>query len=246
LGFNALKKQADVLAGGWFALGAFKFQLMVPIVLLVILWKRGRVAAGFAAVAILLALVSVGLVGWQGLLRYPAYVLQVAQAPSLGAVPPELMPNLRGLALGWPFLFSRPVGTAVALLSSVILFLFAAMRGWKASHPARIELQFALAIAVSGLTSWHTNAHDLCLLVLPLVLITDYCLHTLPHDQGRRFALLLPILPVLISPLWIVLWLACGAVNLMAIPLVWWAWRIGQELSRDPYSPRDFSLQPLR
>ena len=242
LGLNALKKEADLLAGCWFALGAFKFQLMVPIVLLLILWKRGRVATGFVTVSTLLAFVSLGLVGWQGLLHYPAFVLQVAQAPSLGGVPPELMPNLRGLALGWPFFFSRSVGTALAVLSSVILFLFVATRGGKASPPGQIELQFTLAIAVSGLTSWHTNAHDLCLLVLPLALITDYCLHTLPRAPGRRFALLLPVVPVLISPLWIVLWLACGTVNLMAIPLLCWTWKIGKELSRD--LPSAGGLQP--
>jgi hypothetical protein len=64
LGFNALKREANFLAGCWFALGVFKFQLMVPIVLLLILSTRRRVAMGFAAVSILLALVSVGLVGW--------------------------------------------------------------------------------------------------------------------------------------------------------------------------------------
>jgi len=235
LGFNALKKEGDFLAGCWFALGAFKFQLMVPIVLLIVIWKRGRVATGFAAVSILLALVSAGLVGWEALLRYPAYVLRVVKAPSFGGVPSELLPNLHGLALGLPFLFSPAVGTAVAVLSSVILFLFAATRGWKASQPARIELRFSLAIVASGLIGWQTNAHDLSLLVLPLVLITDYCLHTM-RVPGSRFGLLLPVLPVLISPLWIVLWLAAGQVNLMAIPLLWWSWRIGKELSRDIHS----------
>src|SRR5580658_10418440 len=34
LGFNALKREADVLAGCWLALGVFKFQFIIPIVLL--------------------------------------------------------------------------------------------------------------------------------------------------------------------------------------------------------------------
>jgi hypothetical protein len=243
LAFNALRKNADFLAGCWFALGMFKFQLIVPIVLLVFLWKRRRVAAGFATVSLLLVLVSAGLVGWKGLLHYPAFVLQVAQAPSLGAVPPELMANLRGLILGWPLPFSE-VGTAVALVGSVVLFVFATIRGLGPTRPPDLKLQFSLAIVVSVLTSWHTNAHDLSLLVLPLVLIADYCLQMPAQESRRRVALLLPVLPVLISPLWIVLWLVSGKINLMAIPLLWWAWAICKQLSRDLESTDPLSVQP--
>jgi len=63
LGFNALKKEADFLAGCWFALGAFKFQLVIPFVVLTIIWKRKRVGIGFAIVSVLLTLISAGLVG---------------------------------------------------------------------------------------------------------------------------------------------------------------------------------------
>jgi Glycosyltransferase family 87 len=240
LGFKALSRDADFLAGCWFALGTFKFQLIIPVVLLVIIWKSRRLAAGFAATSILLAFVSAGLVGWQALLHYPGYVLEIAKAPSLGEVPSQLMPNLRGLLLGWPLPFSGAVGNTIAVLSSALLFLFAAVKGQKTRFPKRLELQFSLAIAVSVLVSWHTNAHDLSLLVLPLVLIGDYCLHALRQEPRRRLALMLPVLPILLSPLWAVLWLVSGTVNLMAIPLLWWVWEIGKELS----SGRNLGLIP--
>src|SRR5208283_2463739 len=41
LGFRALSKGADSLAGCWFALGTFKFQFMIPLLLLII-WNRRR------------------------------------------------------------------------------------------------------------------------------------------------------------------------------------------------------------
>jgi hypothetical protein len=122
----------------------------------------------------------------------------------------------------------------------MLLFLFAATRGREASRPKKLELQFSLAVVVSVLAGWQTNMHDLSLLVLPLVLIADYCLHTLTQEPRRRLFLLLPVLPVLISPLWIVVWLVGGAANLMAIPLLWWVWEIGKELSCD----RNVSLSP--
>ena len=234
LGYNALKRKADLLGGCWLALAAFKFQFIIPIVLLLVIWKRRRVAIGFGAVAVLLMLASVGLSGVEALLQYPGFVLETVRNPHLGGVPPELLPNLHGLAMGWPPLFSGAVGVALAALSSVILFLFAARSGGEIAAPKAFELQFSLAIVVSVLIAWQTNAHDLCLLVLPLILITDYCVRSMPEEPAARFATLLPVLPLLISPLWMVLWLVAAKVNLMAIPLLWWAWKIGTELSRRP------------
>ncbi len=231
LGFNALKREADVLAGCWLALGAFKFQFIIPIVLLLVIWKRSRVAIGFTTVSALLVLISAGVAGWQSLPHYPAFVLAVTKSPSTGGVAAGFAPNLRGLAQGLLSSFSKPLGSAVAMLSSVALFFFAAAKGREASRPNNLELQFSLAVVVSALIAWQTNMHDLSLLVLPLVLITDYCLHRLPQSHGTF--LLLPVLPVLISPLWIVLWLVCGMVNLMTIPLLWWVWEIGRAISRD-------------
>jgi hypothetical protein len=243
LGFHALKKDSKFVAGCWFALAMFKFQLMIPVVLLIVIWKGRRVAAGFATACLVLALVSAGLVGWQTLFQYPIQVLHVGQSPGLGAVPPELMPNLRGLFLGWPFFLSKPAGITLTLLSSVLLFVFAAVKGRRApNNPRHFGLQFSLAIAISGLIGWHTNAHDLCLLVLPLVLMADYSTRELAAEPRRRRALWLPLLPVLVSPFWIALWLRYGQVSVMAIPLLWWTWAIGKELSRSLNSPNAFQV----
>jgi hypothetical protein len=233
LAFNALKKNADLLGGCWLALAAFKFQFMIPIVLLLFIWRRGRVALGFGAVALVLAVISVELVGVASLLRYPGYVLQIAKTPRLGGVPPQFLPNLHGLATGWPGPLSGTTGAVLAALISILVFLFAAQKGWASEYPARLELQFSLAVVVSGLIAWQTNTHDLSLLVLPLVLITDHCLSSTRRPPAKRFDLLLPTLPLLIGPLWMVLWLVFAKLNLMAIPLLWWAWRIGKELSSD-------------
>jgi hypothetical protein len=233
LGFNALKRESDVLAGCWFALGVFKFQFILPIVLLLVIWKRRRLAIGFTIVSALLVLISAWLVGWQSLLRYPAFALEITKSPGLGGVAAGFAPNLRGLALGLLAHFPERVGTWVGLFASIMLFLFAAMKGREASAWKKLDLQFSLAIAVAGLIAWQTNMHDLSLLVLPLVLIVDHCLRTLAQEPRRRLFLLLPVLPVLISPLWIVLWLVGGAVNLMALPLLWWVWEISKEIAHD-------------
>ncbi len=233
LGFNALRKKSDLLAGCWLGLGMFKFQFVIPIVLLIGIWKRRRAAMGFVAVSVILILISIGLAGWDSLLRYPEFALQITNAPSLGGVAAEFAPNLRGLALGWPLHLSHTIGIVVALASSVVLFVFAAMRGRKEDQPGSFELRFSLAVVVSVLVAWQTNMHDLSLLVLPVVFIADYCLRAFPEGSRGRRGLLLPVLPLLISPLWLMLWITKGDANLMAIPLLWWVWEIGKELSAD-------------
>jgi hypothetical protein len=238
LAWRALNKRADLLAGCWFALGAFKFQFMLPIVLLIVIWKRKRVLIGFAEVSVVLALISVGLIGRQGLLHYPAFVLQIANTPSLGGVLPDFIPNLHGLVMGWPFHLPGTVGTAAIILSSVGLFLLVAGRGRKWSDLGSSAFHFPLAIAVSELIGWQTNVHDFSLLVLPLVLIADYCFRRPPRQQGDNFALLYPAAPMLISPLWLVLWLAVGHLNLMAVPLLWWVWEIGRKLPGEQLESR--------
>ncbi|HLW84195.1 MAG TPA: glycosyltransferase family 87 protein [Candidatus Sulfotelmatobacter sp.] len=235
LGFSALKRESDFLAGGWFGLALFKFQFVIPLIFLIAFWKRRRAAWGFAAVACVWALLSFALVGWDGMLAYPKFVLQIAKSPSLGGVPPELMPNLRGLLEGWSF-NSAAADSAPALVSglvlvlSIALLIFAALKG-KTSKD-HLEVGFSLAVVVSALISWHTNAHDLCLLLLPLVLLADYGWTFLADFPGRRARLLIPALPLLISPLWFVLWLENKNINLMAIPLLWSVWEISQEAMR--------------
>jgi glycosyl transferase family 87 len=230
LGFNALKIDADFRAGCWFALGAFKFQLVLPLILLLAFWRRKRVAMGFVLVSCILALISIMLVGWEGMLRYPAYVLRIARASSLGGVPPQLMPNVRGLVEGWSSNSGTVLGPALVIMGSLSLFFFASWR--RAGLQEReLDLRFSLAVIVTVLVSWHTNAHDLSLLILPLPLVADYFIALPVKTRRRRLALIVPVLPILISPLWIVLWLGNGKVNLMALPLLWWAWEVGRELS---------------
>src|SRR5579862_97620 len=242
LAWRALKKKEDFLAGCWFALGTFKFQLMLPIVLLVAAWKRGRVLLGFAAASAVLAAVSIALVGWHGLLRYPAFALRVADTPTLGGVPADFLPNLHGLFMGWPLRLSGMTGSAVILLSSVALLVFFAIRGRSLAGPDPSRLQFSIAVAVSELIGWQTNIHDYTLLVLPALLIADHCWHTPPRRTGGKWALLYPLFPLLISPVWFVLWLVTGNINLIAILLLWWLWKLSREISAGPEAGVQTSL----
>jgi hypothetical protein len=230
LGFTALSKRSDFVSGCWFALGTFKFQFVIPLVLLLAVRGRKRLAAGFIFVFLVLAVLSAAIVGWDGLLHYPGFILHIARTPGLGDVPPTLMPNLRGLLEGWSCKFSRAIPESLTVLISVIL-LFWTARNWGTTDYARINLKFSLALVVSVLVGWHTNTHDLALLILPVLLVVDHYISILPA-QCRQRSLLLPLLPLIVSPLWMLLWFGGRKMNLMAIVLLWLIWEISKELSR--------------
>jgi hypothetical protein len=187
------------------------------------------VAIGFLGVATVLALVSLALVGLRSFFQYPAYVLRIASSLPLSGVPADLLPNVHGLVMGWNGPLSGALGKAIVALGTIALFGLAAWRGWTFRHSGRLELQFSLAVVTAVLVAWQTNTHDLSLLVLPLALDADYRLRNLDEEASARYPLPNAVLPLLISPVWIVVWFMLYKVNLMAIPLLWWTWTMGRE-----------------
>ena len=92
------------------------------------------------------------------------------------------------------------------------------------------RLCFAGAVITSVLVSPLTNVHDLCLLLLPLALVADHCSAQWPSREVR--ALLISVVPLLVSPLWIFLWMRWGRLNLLVILLLWLIYAIRREVAR--------------
>ena len=229
LGFNALKRNEDYLAGAWLGFGIFKYHFMVPLVLILILAGRRRLAFSFAAVASVMALISISLVGWQGALHYPAFALHVVSVPGRGQTPYGLMPNLLGLVSGWPGLdaVGWPLRLMVLVVSAVLILIVGLMA--RQGNDQFFNLTFALAVITTVLVSYNANAHDLCMLILPLALVADYLGSSLSQWREKR-RLIVPALPLLLSPFWIALWLGPGKINLMVALSLWWGWEIRREI----------------
>ena len=236
LGFRALDRNAEFAAGCWFGMGVFKYHFAIPLVLILAAWKGRKLVLGFAATASVAALLSLRIVGWHGAMRYPAYAWRVVSQPGHGQTPAGLMTNLVGLATGWPLPENavwplRLVGLAA---SAGLLVTVARMRSLvraRSDDRRCFRLSFAVAVTTAVLISVLTNAHDLCLLVLPLALVGDYCLVHWSEQREVR-TLLIPVAPLLISPLWIVLWMRWGKLNLAVFFLLWWLYAMWRELTR--------------
>src|SRR5580704_1460680 len=231
LAYVALREGADFRAGCWLGLGLIKPHLVLPFVAIAFLRGKGKLACGFLLVAIVLLLVSLGVVGWSGFLRYPGYLWELERHTERGLVQPRDNPNLRGLVEGFGLgLAPSPVITSVVIVLSAALVVWVWVRGRKASGDRIAGLIFCQAVLVSVLVSYHAFAYDLSLLLLPIfLLMTEWC------DGPRgvaRVALLGPGLLLLFGPIFPLLWLRWHALSLIAIVLLVWMWGMDREIAR--------------
>lgn len=227
LAFRAMKLRADFSAGCWMALGLFRFQLVIPLVLVLALWSRRRIALGFVSVTAVLVLISAVMMGWGNMLRYPGYLWLWASVPGSGRTPRSLLPSLLGLVTGWPRLDRIHWLVDVVLIVSASLVIVVARMKNLAQEPRFFDLCFACAILASVLVGYNTSTYDLALLVLPLAVMLREGL-----TERVRARLLLPLVPLLISPFWFLIGMYWQNFNVIAIFLLWWLFALRNELLR--------------
>lgn len=231
LAYIALRKNQQFAAGCWLGLGLFRFHLVLPLMLILLLHRKGKALLGFLSVAIALGLLSVGIVGWKEALHYPVYVWGVENSTGGATSLISAMPNLRGLVhmlIPW----TPRVAIGVSFISAILLLL-ASLRWDDSSRSRRLDLSLSLAVVATVILSYHVLAHDLCLLLLPLLLLAnDFIEHGFPK-AGRRIAILAPMVVLFLSPLLMLLWFRYGEFSLLASVLLLWFYGIGRELSTE-------------
>ena len=229
LSFRGLDRDADLLAGCWLGFGLLKYHLILPLAVVLALWRGRRFILGFITVSSAMVLISLGLVGWQGALQYPAYAWRVVSQPAFGGIPPRQLTSLFGLLAGWPFSqeMASAVRIAVAAGSAALLIIVACLRKYALDRQLS-RLYFAVAVVAALLVGYSTNSYDLSLLVLPLAIIANCRSESPLHLKP----LLIPAIPLLISPLWFFLWMRWQRINLMALFLLWVLFALIAEVRR--------------
>jgi hypothetical protein len=220
LAFSALIRESDFRSGCWLGLGGFRIHLVLPLVLVISLgWKRPRVFLGFLATCLCLGGASVAIVGWDQVLHYPVSVLHMERIVEQAAMVCN-MPNLRGLFEGWRASARWSDGLrAITLFLST--FLLAALIAASRSHTERrTDLRFAIATVATVLISYHAFAHDLVLLVFPLLAVLS-----LWAEDEFRWSYPLLLMPgglLILTPLYLLLGLRLKHLNLLALILLLW------------------------
>jgi hypothetical protein len=163
-----LHGKREVTAGVLLGAGIFKFQIVIPIALLFLLWRRWRVCEGFAMSSIAAGLLSFLLVGVHGTRQYIDMLLGMsvrlnssADMQRYGTVPVAMF-NLRGLSAAVFGGRLSQVSMLLILLSCSIAIIAAA---------ARQRPSLPLAILAASLVSYHFLCHDASILIVPIAMM---------------------------------------------------------------------------
>ena len=211
LAFVALKRDRLGAAGAWLACGLFKFHLVLPFLLLLLIQQRTfqqrkRILGGFALVGAALGLVSLAAVGVRQVIAYPHYVLSLERTMARGAIMPSDMPNLRGAV--YLLASKMPAFDLLAVALSAVVFLVAAWilraRGDRVDERTN-DLKFAFAVFATVLVSYHGLGYDLCILALPVLLIVGSLKDGTLGKTWSRPAMIAGLVILLFSPLQLVL-----------------------------------------
>jgi hypothetical protein len=168
LAFIALDKGYDVRSGLVLSLGLFKFQLILPIVLLFLLWRKWRFVFGAASGGFALVCLSTWITRFSGMRAFTRTMIEMSIGLSSPAQRmkfatfPDAMPNLRGFidTVAGSHLSAGAIQVAVIACSLVVILL-----------ASRMPPSLHLAILVAVLVSYHGLIHDSALLALPLGMI---------------------------------------------------------------------------
>jgi hypothetical protein len=141
----ALRSKSELIAGLFLGLASFRFQFIIPIAIIYLLWRRWYLVLGVALSSISLALANLALIGMDGCIQY------VHSLTAMEQTVPVMLPNLRGLstAVGG--------GNWLIAVTSIALILWV----------ARKEPSFTTAISASCLLAYH---NDMSLLVIPILI----------------------------------------------------------------------------
>jgi hypothetical protein len=225
-----LKGRRDFAAGAWLGLGMFKFHLVLPFLAILLLCRRLKAASGFLLAAAAVAAVSIAVAGWQSSLDYPALLFRINQNAGAAGIFPLDMPNLRGLLAG--VLGVQTLPSFLGLLALSGLAVVGAAHLWKRpdSGADHLDLAFSLAVVTTVLVGYHTMTYDLSLLILPVLLVTNYGL----GDGARlrnHFALIAPVVLLFFPPLYLLLHSRYNRLHLFALVLVLWAVALAREIT---------------
>lgn len=233
LTFACFRKNRDFQGGALLGLGLLKYHFVLPFVAILLLRRRWRSIAGFAAVALASSVLSAAVVGWSGSLSYAWLVFSTLRDPGFLAVQTQAWPSLGGFlgVLAHGAAWTRLAAAGV----SATLIVVAAWRWRKEDRRedgGSQQLAFALAITVALAATPYIFYHDLSLLLLPLLLaIASPAWHS---KRTWRLTVIASIAPLYLPPLWVVMvntaslyWL-CTAVFAFAVALfllVGWPYR---------------------
>jgi hypothetical protein len=211
LTWRQLESGKDFNAGCFAALALFKFQIAIPIAVLIAVRRSWRFSAGFLTVSAGLALLSIDVVGPAGTLDFTKLIYRAVSAidksraaPHGMEIIPSALTNLAGLlygcggsSLGSSLAFDALVGTcSLGLLAWCVAVI----------RRSEQRVAFSIAILCGLMVSYHLFIYDLTLALLPVALLAGRI-----HRYILMSLFILPLVLLGLGPHW---------TFLMAVPML--------------------------
>jgi hypothetical protein len=188
--FVLLQRGRDTEAGVLIGLGLFKFQIVIPIAVLFLAWRRWRFVLGFGASAVAMLSLSTWLVGAAQMRLYSQWILSMstnanAADYTANAIRPDHMPNIRGLifALANGHVLNSWIQAEIGIVSAAVLvWVMTQNRLRQGANPLLV------AITAASILSYHLVIHDLAILLLPVLVTLDRFIKSEPAGSvGDKF-----------------------------------------------------------
>ena len=241
--FVLMRQDKELAAGATLGLGLFKFQFVLPFVLISLLRKQWRFLGGFCIAAAVLGILSMLTTGWHGMVSYVRFLLAIGTTPqNLSYGSAVDMPTIHGFVYAMVGGRIGRLGLGVGVLALSVAVLVFIARRWNAPRGSSGDsLMFAAAVAGSLLCSSHMFTHDFS----PLVLAMFIALGSLPSrsHRGLRIAMIFTLVVFWLPPAYFILvafhrmYLMCPVLALLAIAAVLRAKYLGPALSPANHLP---------
>jgi len=220
ISFWQLAADRDTGAGFTLGLALFKFQLVIPFVVVLLVAGRKRVLPGFALSALSALGISGVVSGWRALLEYPAYLLSLNQATGVGVIAAANQVNLRGLLSFFVGLSPYPGRIHWALAPIALAAIAYTGLVWRKAGRGYLAEGFGLTAIVAIVTSYYAYSYDLLLLIVPLLAIRARPGDAPRADRASRYLEAVGLLLLLLPPVYWLAKLQLHAECLMALPLL--------------------------
>jgi len=215
-----LRRDRDFTAGCLLSCGLFKFNIVLPLIVLAASLRRKGVLGGFAVVFVTLLLISAGISGWGFLTAYPRFLVTLSSLP-LAGIQPAGMANIRGLVS-----VSGVTPDTIARLALIwigsVLVVWHAWRSFGASKSkctGATNLAFGNFVLAALLVSYHLSTSDLCIALLPMGLFSQYLAEHTGIPRWSRLGLLSSQCVLFLPPLHVIA-LAGHMYVYLAIPIL--------------------------
>ena len=196
----ALRAGREASAGALLGLLFFRPQLGIAPLLVFTAKRRWRVVVGAAAVGAVWVAASVLFIGRRTLLDFLALGPLLSRMIFEPGMPTALFCSIYAfflLPLG-PEHFGLAMAMATVASVGLLALVLWVWRGPWDPHAERLGLRFAALVAVTPLVSPYLQLHDLCVLIIPALLVAEYWLG---HGAGESWARVRIVLAIL--------WLSC-------------------------------------